>query len=135
MLNNPTFGSLQAQLINFSRDLTAIDGDVAYTGAGCRPVAVIIFGRRSPSQATPSWSVGFGDKSLAEMLIMQYVEVGQLTNGFDATFIVYLRIDGTKYSYATLKSLDADGFTLTWTTVGVLTGHVGDFGALCLGLT
>lgn len=85
----------------------AASGDVAYSGYGFKPKALIIFA------TTTIWvSWGFGDVNLAEMCM--YKEATHWESS--STSIIILEDDaGANGQTAVLKTLDTDGFTLTWT--------------------
>lgn len=102
---------------NFTRDLAAVSGDVAYTGIGFKPSLIV-------ARATPP-DGGF-NISLGE-----YTTVGghQNMNTYAAGtwesttsyFIALIASIGNTQT-AIVKSFDADGFTLTWTKAGSPTG-------------
>jgi len=111
-----------------TRALDAISGDVAYTGYGFQPSALIIFANQSNTKMT-SW--GFGDVNLSEMCIYQKDAAGSFAA--DTGNIIYLdEASGTKSQSAVLKTLDADGFTLTWTRTGTTTAGTGTLIVLAL---
>jgi len=84
-------------------------GDQAITGAGFEPTTVFIF--NSPSGGG-SLSWGFGDDALGQ---------GVIYTGLTAhagSYIVYnTNADSSNVYVAVLKSLDADGCTLTWSNL------------------
>jgi len=97
---------------SLTRDTTAANGDVAYTGVGFKP-AVIIF---LAGHSTDAISVGFSDVTIDACVI---VRTGKLT---DTNAIYCGNTDGSASQTAVVKSMDADGFTLTWTKTGSPTG-------------
>ena len=102
-----------------TRDMTAASGDVAYTGYGFQPTSLIILANVSTSIS--SW--GFGDVNLAEMCLRARNSGGSPVFSIVTTTIVDLTDAGTGDAQtAVLKTLDADGFTLTWTKTASPTG-------------
>ncbi len=96
----------------FSRDMTAASGDVAYTGIGFTPKAVIFLAGVS----TASISVGFGNASIHACIVVFIAS----TTGFGtySSLEITLIEEAGKSQAAVIKSLDSDGFTLTWTKNG-----------------
>ena len=107
-------GQLGSKLKSETRDMTAASGDVAYTGYGFQPIALIIFTSTHEALSIASW--GFGDVNLSEMCT--YRPTGSTTVFVSASNIIYADETGGKSQIAVLKTLDADGFTLTWTKAG-----------------
>lgn len=98
------------KLLSHTRVKDANSGDVSYTTYGFQPKALIIFASLASGNLL-SW--GFGDKNLAEMCVF-YSIAACLVN---TSAIVDMEAAGAGQS-AVLKTLDADGFTLTWTKIG-----------------
>lgn len=97
-----------------TRDYTAASGDVAYTGYGFQPTALIII---ASGGAVGGTSIGLGDVNLAEMC---FLITGTDLDGLETSEIVHIsETEGSKEQTAVLKTLDADGFTLTWTKLGI----------------
>lgn len=93
-----------------TRDLTAASGDVSYTGYGFTPVALII-------HTSFYYSRGFTNPTgLMDCLSFEGTAP---TNS--AIRVIYLK-NGSDIQSAVWKSYDADGFTLTWTKSGTLSG-------------
>jgi len=110
--------ALSSKLLSHTRDMTAASGDVAYTGYGFQPSSLIVLAGLATG-ATGA-SIGFGDVNLSEMSIT-YVGVAAAFTTDTAKLINLEESTGSKEQYAVLKTLDADGFTLTWTKVGTTT--------------
>ena len=93
----------------FSRVMTAADADIAYTGYGFKPSAVVIIGTTA---ATKYIMIGFCDSSLAQSAVAAY------TDG--SAFMVPPKLIGAHtgggYEYGELISFDTDGFTIRWTS-------------------
>jgi hypothetical protein len=97
-----------------TRDMTAASGDVSYTGYGFQPTALVIFaGRSSGSVMEMSWGASDSAKAMGEVNL-RYPAV----DGSTSYCILVQSAAGSEYQFATLKSYDADGFTLTWTKGG-----------------
>ncbi len=103
-----------------TRDMTAATGDVAYTGAGFKPFLIIAF---STVESTTAMSIGFAtatvqgniaDYSLASTGANSWAPGGELCALFTTG-------SGVR-QLGSLKTMDADGFTLTWTKTGSPTG-------------
>lgn len=126
-------GSPATEIIGFTSMLKshtrvkdATSGDVEYTGYGFQPRAIIILANSSNAS-----SIGLGDASLAEMCIyglwtgaLIFPKIDEIVHMCDA--------DDSDYQKAVLKSLDPDGFTLTWTKVN--TGSPWDITLMVLAL-
>jgi len=102
------------KLDNETRDFTAASGDVSYTGYGFQPTSLIVIAYGIDN----SISVGLGDVNLSEACIYIDDNSGAYTHGGTSQIIHMLLSGGATGQTAVLKTLDADGFTLTWTEVG-----------------
>jgi len=98
------------------RALTDAAGDVAYTGYGFKPTSLRIFACKLNS-AEASW--GFCDSALNSKGLFIGYDGLYTTTG---TRIIYILTGSAEYQQASVKSFDADGFTLTWTKSGSPTG-------------
>lgn len=87
---------------SFTRVLSVASGDVAYTGVGFKPSVLIGLGGVSGAGVF----VGLGNASLD----------GAMNNPYLGSTFFYIQNTGAQT--ATIKTFDADGFTLTWTKVG-----------------
>jgi hypothetical protein len=90
-------------------DATGAPTDVSYTGVGFKP-SVIVF---LSSLGSTSISVGL-DNATSKYVIHVY---GSSVLGANA-YSIDLIEDGTKIQQALVKTMDTDGFTLTWTKTG-----------------
>lgn len=107
---------INSKLITASRAAAAASGDVSYTGVGFKPSVVICLAE-TPDPATPEYSIGFADGELAEMCMYQPGTVGAIKGSLTQ----FIRIEddgGLDIQSAVLKTLDTNGFTLTWTKDG-----------------
>lgn len=100
------------KVVTEARAMDAASGDVAYTGAGFTPVAVIIFAVKDAGVSLRfiSWGMGTGASNQGV--------ISQDGTGYAAAEMVYAYEDTGKSQGAALKTLDADGMTLTWTRTG-----------------
>jgi hypothetical protein len=106
---------LQSKVITLTRDLTTATGDVAYTGAGFTPTSLKAFG---VVDGTAFVSEGFSDSAKTSQCMYQY---GSNTWSMSAGLLA-MSPTISAYQIATVKSYDADGFTLTWTKTSTPTG-------------
>lgn len=106
---------LKSKVKTATRDLTVATGDVAYTGIGFTPTAIIVF---ASIPAGYGESEGICDSAKAVMSI-NYQQAGLSTA--DTTAFCVITTAGGNQS-AIVKTLDADGFTLTWTKTSSPTG-------------
>ena len=113
-------GALSSKLITATRVLSAANGDVAYTGVGFQPTAIVATGC---IQAELSFAIGISDSAKAGRSIGQYGD-NSMTS---ANFAIQIDSSGGNFARATLKTFDNDGFTLTWAKTGSPTGtaHLG----------
>jgi hypothetical protein len=99
----------------FTRDLTAASGDVSYSGVGFKPSAIIFLANKT-SNPEASWGFSTG----AVNYTTYYRGTGIIGNNSNAC--IMLTPDATNIQHALVKTLDAHGFTLTWTKVNSPTG-------------
>lgn len=117
--------ALTSKLLSHTRDMSAASGDVSYTGYGFQPKALIIFG--GGDWIGNSW--GLGDENLSEMCIDIGAYQSSVVSVVSTDKIIRLNqntggsFDGVQT--AVLKTLDSDGFTLTWTKTGTSTYGTG----------
>lgn len=116
---------LKSKIITSTRDMTAANGDVAYSGVGFQPSAVIAL-----CTINGSWpfSVGFADSAGAEMAIANSDNADMM---YGRTALCWLQTGSGVAQSAVLKQYDSDGFTLTWAKNGSPTG-TGQLYFLCL---
>lgn len=109
-----------------TRNMTAASGDVSYTGYGFLPRALIIFSARN-ANLEAAW--GVCDVGLRESCIYLSYAPGRFGLG---SYILHIITGATPdYQRAIVKSLDTDGFTLTWTKAGTPSGTI-DMAVLAL---
>lgn len=112
---NPSAVNAYVMAINRAHD--AVTGDVAYTGVGFKPSALYVIGGDNSNAGT----LGFGNVSDQEMVVK--TRAGVVYFAHDS--VAAMDDDGVNYQVAAIKSLDTDGFTLTWTKAGA--GSTADF--------
>lgn len=103
------------KVTSFNRDLAAASGDVAYTGIGFKPNVVLFSG--GVNTASVACILGMGTDSL-NLYLADYTS-GNYVRGASC---IGLMVDTGNYQTAVIKTMDADGFTLTWTKVNAPTG-------------
>lgn len=105
------------KVYTLSRDLTASSGDVAYTDCGFKPSAIIFL---SSSDGTAGMSIGMDD---ATNHYCVYYNQPTADNTFKvALSSIYIQPVNGAVQSALVKTMDAAGFTLTWTKTGSPTG-------------
>ncbi|MHB8109750.1 MAG: hypothetical protein ACYDHW_06930 [Syntrophorhabdaceae bacterium] len=116
------------KIITATRDLTAGAGDVAYTGVGFKPAGFIMAGTASNNdlnEFTLGFAIGTGMANIC--LFPRATPVWGMTT---TRVVISERgaSDGSKNQTAIVKTMDADGFTLTWsktsTPSGTLTMYI-----------
>lgn len=106
------------KIIAATKDMAAATADVAYTGVGFKPAAIIAL---AAINGTIQYSNGIADAGLTTGNLYN---AQASTNAYvDANFISLWAAGGGAQT-GTLKSLDADGFTMTWTKYLTPTGTV-----------
>lgn len=119
---------LSSKIKTGTRDLTAATGDVAYTGVGFTPTSIIFNGALG---AVATWgmvdSAKTGDGINYKTGVSYF---GHVAAGYGANTCLVVDQGSSNFQTASVKSFDADGFTLTWSKVGSPTGTF-IFNALC----
>jgi hypothetical protein len=103
-------GGVSVKVGTITRDMAAARGDVSYTGVGFQPSLVIF----TAAVQTTSISFGFGDASASGYTKGFNTGAAILFSGGSGSCLA-LHEDANKSQHAVVKTLDADGFTLTWT--------------------
>jgi hypothetical protein len=114
-MSNPPQGltpPIQVKVKAETRDMTAANGDVSYTGYGFTPTGLIII---AVGYAGGPSSIGASNPAKASMSMAMITTTTINTN----TNIVNMETSfATTGQVAFVKTYDADGFTLTWTKEG-----------------
>lgn len=109
---------LSSKIITATRDLTAVSGDVSYTGVGFCPTSIhsqyAINGSGVVGNGT-----GFSDSVRGSSALN---DRQNNATSVRTTGLIYSDVASGALQYAVVKSYDADGFTLTWTKTGSPTG-------------
>ena len=106
---------------SLNRDMTLATGNVAYTGVGFLPKAILFFSNVNGT-ARASW--GYTTSATAGDNSCIFDDNGDAagTYAIAVTNCIYLETGGANNQKAVLVSFDSDGFTLAWTKTGVPTG-------------
>ncbi len=107
-------GIIKKAIRQYTRDNTAVDGDVSYTGIGFSPDVMFVMA------FLPNTS-GMSLVHVMGSVVRDVVDVsgGGSPSVYSAGgYFVYITTAAGKAMSAVLKSVDADGFTLTWTKTG-----------------
>lgn len=100
-----------------SINLATGSSDISYAGVGFKPSAIQVFCGTGNAQSMNGWGSSGQDNSCTGYK----ASVGFF---YAADLIIFLT-DGNNWSNsAVLKSMDSDGFTLTWTVVGSSIGTI-----------
>lgn len=97
----------------FTRDMTGANGDVAYTGTGFKPTEIIFL---ASDGTTPDNSIGFDNATVHYALAN--VNGGAASTTTNTASIIVAANFGVTSQAAIVKTMDANGFTLTWTKTG-----------------
>ncbi len=99
-----------------SHDIS-VTGTQAITGVGFQPGVVIILASVAASALV---SIGIDNATTHLCVANAYSYIAGLW--YPQNFVIYLIVDGTTDARAIVSSMDADGFTLTWTKEASPTG-------------
>lgn len=99
-----------------TRNFNSADANVAYTGVGFRPKAIVFIAAHSGTSKT---CIGFGDDTRGFMIRNENPNAAGSWGGNTNVIDVYESAGNT--AYAVIKTMDVDGFTLTWAKTGTLT--------------
>lgn len=115
---------LNSKIKTLTRDMTAASGNVAYTGVGFKPTAIIAFGGIDGGERL-FW--GMCDSTRTAYQMESYAD-----NTFQTQIahLVNIATSAGNQQIADVASFDTDGFTLTWTKAGSPTG-TGNITCLC----
>jgi hypothetical protein len=107
-------GIIKKAIAQYTRDNTAVDGDVSYTGIGFSPDVMFVM----------AFLPNTSGMSLVHVMGSVVRDVVDVSGGGNPSvysaggYFVYITTAAGKAMSAVLKSVDADGFTLTWTKTG-----------------
>lgn len=111
-------------IITLTRDMTAASGDVAYTGVGFQPRQVVFFAAVASNKAG-SWG---SDDGTSQMCTNQ-LSTGNMSSNTSAS--IDLENNAGESQTAVIKTLDSDGFTLTWTKTNTPPAGTATIIAIC----
>lgn len=97
------------KVVSATKDMAAATADVAYTGVGFKPVAIMAV---AAINGTIQYATGFADAGLTSGNL--YNAQASTNANVDGSFLAVWAAGGGAQT-GTLKSLDSDGFTMTWT--------------------
>ena len=116
----------ESKLLDCTRDMTAASGDVSYTSTGFTPTSVISYGAVGESNTV---NLGVSDSSADEAALRYYPQ----SSNWEMTTTQFIGAyeSASKIQAGVVKSLDADGVTLTWTKYGTTSAGTFTFKLLC----
>lgn len=119
---------LSSKVLIITRDLTAANGNVSYTGVGFQPTCLIVLSAISTSAIiASSWGIADSAKNIST--VWHYTDG---TFGTASNSLVLVAAGAGAYQQITaIVSYNADGFTLTWAKTGAPTGTL-TISILCL---
>jgi hypothetical protein len=112
------------KILTLTRDMTAASGDVAYTGTGFTPRQVMFFAAVDATK-TASWG---SDDGTSQMCTNQLYN-GNMSNNTSAS--IDLENNAGESQTAIIKTLDSNGFTLTWTKTATPPAGTATIIAIC----
>ncbi len=119
---------LNSKVLTAQRDSSDAAGDVSYTGSGFTPSALVCFAGCNDGTLDSSASWGVCSSDLTEYCISRYTNSDYVYT----SNLLQGEVGTGNSSRATVKSWDADGFTLAYTKAGTPSGTL-DLVFLCLG--
>jgi hypothetical protein len=107
----------------FTFDLATATGDVSYTGVGFVPRVVLFMGSLAANGNVASW--GIGKSSSIGYSVYSRTGASAGTYGFSSSGICITGfVSAGNSNSSMIKTMDSDGFTLTWTKTGAPTGTI-----------
>jgi len=97
-----------------TRVMSVASGDDSYTGVGFKPSNIILI---SGLTAAAAASVGVDNATVHGCVYNNHYSAAN-TWSLAATLSLVIYEDAGKAAYGIVKTMDADGFTMTWTKVG-----------------
>ena len=111
-------------ILTFTRDMTAASGDVATTGVGFQPRQVMFFAGVASNQAA-SWGTDDG----TDQTCTNQLSTGNMSINLGSS--IDLENNANERQAALVKTLDSDGFTLTWTKTATPPAGTATIIAIC----
>lgn len=115
-VHGPIAVGLFTTVTNETRAAAAASGDVSYTGAGFAPAGALVFSFNSDDDDEIMW--GMLDDA-ANDFVIQFKDTGGTHDMEIVPNRLLMASDGAASQVGVLKSIDADGITMTWTKGGV----------------
>jgi hypothetical protein len=103
-------------------DLTTASGDVGITSVGFKP-SHVIFLAAVESDVNSLFSIGFSDGTVHYALGQAAITAPYMV--VPTNVALYYRSATADYQLGIVKTMDVDGFTITWTKTGTPTGTLG----------
>lgn len=125
----PAPTALSVKVGTITRDMDAVSGDVSYTGVGFTPGLVFF----TAAVQTTSISFGFGDATTSTFSRGWNAGGGSILFTGGSGACVHLYESSILGQDAVVKSLDSDGFTLTWSKSGSPTPATITIGYVAIG--
>ena len=105
---------------SFTRDTSVASGTQAVTGVGFSPKTVIFFMAQTGTEES---SIGFDNLTAMAGIDCHYDGNTNQWGAYTIFSIMDAETNANKY-YGNISSLDADGFTISWTKAGLPTGTI-----------
>lgn len=113
-----TIGATSFKVGTFNRDVSLTSGNIAYTGVGFTPKAIIFLAAET-SGSFPVTSIGFDDgSSHADWVTL----VGLSPSSGNGGHSIVIGTTNSDLQSGVIASFDVDGFTITWAKAGTPTG-------------
>lgn len=125
-------GALKVKVIQTTRAADGVTADVAYTGVGFTPKAVIVLGAVDGDNYA-SIGISTGTSTNNASIYDDSDTSGAGTYRTDDRLCFILRASGGAIQTAAIKTFDSDGFTLTWTKTGTPPSVTIALKILCIG--
>lgn len=120
-LSTEITGDLLVYVGTFTRDSSAASGDVAYAGVGFQPSCVFFLATDNASAS--KMSIGF-DNVTEEGCITDYANITAKYWTYSNLSSILIHETGVNNMYGVISTMGADGFTITYTKNGLITGTV-----------
>ena len=121
-LNTSTTYPVFSKVGTFTRAVAGAPGDVSYTGVGFQPSVLHLV---ASIQDGPSSCFGISDGTTNLVTMYSYASTNHLADQIAGTpgantgnMAIYIHYSATLGTKAIVKTMDADGFTLTWYDIG-----------------
>ena len=113
-----TYTAVNVKVGNFTRDTATASGDQSITGVGFTPKSLLFIGGQNQTTEI-NWGVSDGSTEFS--LADRYGNTDNTYGISTSRWGTFIQTGSLEYS-GVVKSLDADGFTLTWTRTSTPSG-------------